>query len=91
MEEQMVGQITQRMRETLSVDAVLQTAATQLRELMSLSGVEIRVGAAEFDTAAPSGADMGWYFDTDGASGGDGRVADEPQGTDGSIPRSPGA
>jgi len=44
MEEQMVGGITRRMRETLSVDTVLQTAVQELRTLLDLDGVEIRVG-----------------------------------------------
>jgi len=44
LEEQMVGDVTRRMRETLSVDAVLQTAARELRSLFNLEAVEIRMG-----------------------------------------------
>lgn len=43
MEEQVVGDITQRMRETLNVDAVLQTAISELQSLLGLETVEIRV------------------------------------------------
>jgi len=47
MQEQMVGGVTRRMRETLSVDTVLQTAVAELRTLLDLEGVEIRVGPAD--------------------------------------------
>lgn len=45
LEEQMVGDVTRRLRETLSVDSVLQTAVRELRELLRLNEVEVRVGA----------------------------------------------
>jgi GAF domain-containing protein len=44
LEEQAVGDVTQRMRETLNVDAVLQTAVRELQSLLALETVEIRVG-----------------------------------------------
>jgi GAF domain-containing protein len=61
VEEQLVGRVTQRMRETLSVDTVLQTAVAELRELLDLEGVEVRMGmaleegGAADDEAASSG------------------------------------
>jgi len=46
LQEQSVGDVTRRIRETLSVDTVLQTALGELRTLMDLEAVEIRVGQA---------------------------------------------
>ncbi len=41
--EQRIGQVTGRMRENLDVDAVVRTAAEQIREAMDLSSVTIRL------------------------------------------------
>jgi GAF domain-containing protein len=59
LEEQVVGEVTQRMRETLSVDAVLQTAVSELQSLLALESVEIRVGpdGAEEDKGSRSVTD----------------------------------
>jgi GAF domain-containing protein/HAMP domain-containing protein len=43
-QEQLVGEVTARMRETLDVDTVLQTAARELRTSLNLAEVEVRVG-----------------------------------------------
>jgi GAF domain-containing protein len=42
--ERLVGEITSRMRATLDLDAVLQTAARELRAALDLSEVEVRLG-----------------------------------------------
>jgi GAF domain-containing protein len=42
--EQLSGQVTARMRETLDVDTVLQTAAREMREALGLEEVEVRMG-----------------------------------------------
>jgi GAF domain-containing protein len=43
-QERLVGEVTARMRETLDVDAVLQTAASEMREILNLAEAEIRIG-----------------------------------------------
>jgi GAF domain-containing protein len=48
--EQLTAEVTARMRETLDVDTVLQTAARELREALNLAEAEVRMG-----TGLPSG------------------------------------
>jgi GAF domain-containing protein len=43
-EEQLLGEVTARMRETLDVDAVLQTAIQEIGAALGLSRVEVRMG-----------------------------------------------
>jgi GAF domain-containing protein/HAMP domain-containing protein len=43
--EQMLGEITSRMRETLDMDAILQTALREMGERLGIAEVEVRMGA----------------------------------------------
>ena len=43
-QEQMLGEVTTRMRETLSIDTVLQTAVLEMQRRLNLAQVEIRIG-----------------------------------------------
>jgi GAF domain-containing protein len=45
--DQMIANISSRVRETLDVDAVIRTAATEFRKVFDLKEVEISVGSAE--------------------------------------------
>jgi GAF domain-containing protein/HAMP domain-containing protein len=49
-EEQVVSNITQRIRETMSVDEILKTAVLELRTLLDLESVEIHLGETENST-----------------------------------------
>ncbi|MCP4539654.1 MAG: GAF domain-containing protein [Chloroflexi bacterium] len=51
--ERLTGEITARMRETLDVDTVLQTAVREMRQVLGLHDIEIRLQDANGD-AAPS-------------------------------------
>jgi GAF domain-containing protein len=51
--EQLIGQVTTRMRETLDVDTVLQTAAREIREALGLSKIVIRLATPEPETVYP--------------------------------------
>jgi len=42
--ERLTGEVTARVRETLDVDTVLQTAAREMREALGLEEVEVRMG-----------------------------------------------
>jgi GAF domain-containing protein/CHASE3 domain sensor protein len=42
--ERLVGEITDRMRETLDVDTVLQTAVREMRQILGLAEAEVRLG-----------------------------------------------
>jgi GAF domain-containing protein len=44
--EQLTGQIATRLRETLDMDAVLQSAVREMGEALGLTKVEVRMGAA---------------------------------------------
>ena len=44
--EQLTGQIGARMRETLELEVVLQTAAREMREVLGLAEAEVRIGTA---------------------------------------------
>jgi GAF domain-containing protein/HAMP domain-containing protein len=44
--ERLTGQIAARMRETLDMEVVLQTAAQQMREVLGLAEAEVRLGTA---------------------------------------------
>ncbi|MBN1261846.1 MAG: GAF domain-containing protein, partial [Anaerolineae bacterium] len=46
-EEQMVGRVATRVRESLDLDVVLQAAARELQDVLDLSRVEIRLGAPD--------------------------------------------
>jgi GAF domain-containing protein len=48
--ERLAGEITSRMRETLDIDAVLQTAAREFRRALNLAEVEIRLGGGQSPT-----------------------------------------
>ena len=43
-EDRLVGEITARMRETLDVDTVLQTAVSEIGQTLGISKVEVRLG-----------------------------------------------
>jgi GAF domain-containing protein len=42
--EQLAGEVTARMRETLDIDTVLQTAVREMREILGLAEAEVRIG-----------------------------------------------
>jgi GAF domain-containing protein len=42
--ERLIGEITARMRETLDIDTILQTAAREMREVLDLAEAEIHIG-----------------------------------------------
>jgi methyl-accepting chemotaxis protein PixJ len=44
-EDRLVGEITARIRETLDVDTVLQTAVREMGEALGVAKVEVRLGA----------------------------------------------
>jgi K+-sensing histidine kinase KdpD len=46
--EQVVGQVATQMRETLNVDAVLQTAVREMRQALDIAEVEVRLDTAQF-------------------------------------------
>ena len=43
-QEQVLGEVTSRIRETLSIDTVLQTAVVEMQRRLNLAQVEIRIG-----------------------------------------------
>jgi GAF domain-containing protein/HAMP domain-containing protein len=43
-QEQMLGEVTTRIRETLNIDTVLQTAVVEMQRRLNLAQVEIRIG-----------------------------------------------
>jgi len=44
IQEQLTAEVTSRMRETLDIDTILQTAAREMRRALNLSEVEVRMG-----------------------------------------------
>jgi GAF domain-containing protein len=54
-EEQLLGQVTARMRETLDVDTVLQTAIQEMGAALGLSRIEVRMG--ELQTSVAEGGE----------------------------------
>lgn len=50
--EQLLSEVTRQMRETLDVDAVLQTAVEQMRQALNIAEVEVRMGIEQIDDAA---------------------------------------
>ncbi len=48
-DESMVSQVAARIRETLNVDTVLQTATREMRDMLNLAEVEIRMGMDSMD------------------------------------------
>ncbi|MEW5872421.1 MAG: cache domain-containing protein [Chloroflexota bacterium] len=55
--ERLVGEITARMRATLDLDNVLQTAAREMQAALNLAEVEIRMGPFDQDGAKAGGQD----------------------------------
>jgi GAF domain-containing protein len=53
--ERLTGEVTARMRETLDVDAVLQAAVHEMRQMLGLAEVEVRMGTG----LAPGEAEAG--------------------------------
>lgn len=49
--ERLVGEITGRMRATLEIDAVLQTAVREIRQVLDLKEVEVRMGIPQIGAA----------------------------------------
>jgi len=47
MEERLVGEVTARMRETMDVDTVLQTAIREIGDALGIAEVEVRMGGEE--------------------------------------------
>ena len=45
--EQLVGEVTARMRETLDVETVLKTAAREIGEALELAALDVQLGVAE--------------------------------------------
>jgi len=45
--ERLVGDLTSRMRASLDIDTVLQTAAQEIRRALNLEEVEVRLGTEE--------------------------------------------
>jgi GAF domain-containing protein len=43
-QEQILGEVTTRIRETLNIDTVLQTAVVEMQRRLNLAQVEIRIG-----------------------------------------------
>ena len=51
--ERLTGEITTRMRETMDVDTVLQTAVREMRQALGLHDIIIRLGDANGDASPP--------------------------------------
>ncbi|MBN1659543.1 MAG: GAF domain-containing protein, partial [Anaerolineae bacterium] len=58
-EEQLLGEVMARVRETLDVDAVLQTAIREMGVALGLSRVEVRMGEGELFPQAGAGVGEG--------------------------------
>ncbi|MBN2391395.1 MAG: GAF domain-containing protein [Anaerolineae bacterium] len=52
--ERTVGEVTGRIRETLNVEAVLKTAADEIRQALQLERLVVRLGAPDEDTVQPT-------------------------------------
>ncbi|HUX77464.1 MAG TPA: GAF domain-containing protein [Anaerolineae bacterium] len=57
--ERLVGDITDRMRETLDVDTVLQTAVREMRQILDLAEAEVRLGTGPASGKTGDGAERG--------------------------------
>jgi GAF domain-containing protein len=55
--ERLTGEVTARMRETLDVDAVLQTAVHEMRQMLGLAEVEVRMGTGLAPGEAAAGVE----------------------------------
>jgi GAF domain-containing protein len=64
--ERLTGEVTARMRETLDVDTVLQTAAREMREALGLEEVEVRMGTGPANEAPNSVEQSEAYRDRKG-------------------------
>ena len=53
LRDQMIANISSRVRETLDVESVVRTAATELRRVFDLKEAEISIGSPQSDTAKP--------------------------------------
>lgn len=53
MRDQMIANVSTQIRETLDIEAVARTAATELRRVFDLKEAEIVVGSAQFETPFP--------------------------------------
>jgi len=53
----LIGRVTAQMRQSLDVDTVLQTAVREMRQILDLANVEIRLGEAPAasETQSPAG------------------------------------
>ena len=58
-QEELIGKATSRMRETLDIETVLKTAASELRQALDLAEVEVRMGITNItnETAVSSKGD----------------------------------
>ncbi|MBI3150967.1 MAG: GAF domain-containing protein [Chloroflexi bacterium] len=54
MRDQMIANISTRVRETLDIESVVRTAATELRRVFDLKEAEISVGSPQRESAAPT-------------------------------------
>ena len=52
IEERLIGEVTARMRETLDMDTVLQTAIREMGEALGIAEVEVRMGSGTLSGAA---------------------------------------
>ena len=55
--EQLLGEVTASMRESLDVDEVLRTAVQQMRRALSLAKVEVRLQPADTEPAPPANSE----------------------------------
>jgi GAF domain-containing protein/HAMP domain-containing protein len=64
--ERMVGEITARMRETLDVETVVRTAAEEMRNVLDLAEVELRIHGGQRPPGSTIGADGGEMHEAEG-------------------------
>jgi GAF domain-containing protein/CHASE3 domain sensor protein len=57
--ERLVGEITDRMRETLDVDTVLRTAVREMRQILDLAEAEVRLGTGPASGNTRDGTERG--------------------------------
>ncbi len=57
--DQMIANISARVRETLDIDAVVRTAASELRKVFDLKEAEISVGSPQIESALPARKNTG--------------------------------
>jgi GAF domain-containing protein len=54
--ERLVGQVTSRMRETMDVETIVQTAAKEFRKILNLAEAEVRLGDAPVNQPSGNGS-----------------------------------